>query len=59
MIKHGAAKILVYVVLERRPTAFLIMKVILSQDRKVDRPHGRSAPVVNHFAGTGVFAIYT
>jgi hypothetical protein len=57
MIKHDAVKILVYGVLERRPTSFLIMTVILSQDRKVDVPQGRSAPVISHFAGTVVFVI--
>ena len=55
-IKHDAAKIHVCGVLERRPTSFLIMSVILSPDREVDGPQGRSAPVVSHFAGTVLFA---
>jgi hypothetical protein len=57
MIKQDAKKILVYGVLERRSTSFLIMTVILSQDRKVDGPEGWSASVVSHFAGTVFFAI--
>jgi hypothetical protein len=56
MIKHDVAKILVCGFLERRPTSFLFMTVILSQDRKVDGAQGRSAPVVSHFAATVVFA---